>query len=341
MKARLGELQARLEQHEGAQPQPIAQAHTAPELSSLDGLAQQQFPHPDADDLHKALPPLDTNIYQYPVDPQDYTTYFPPARHLSASARSNSLPPNYGLLSPPTQADQPSAIKTEPLTCPPDLNAPFADPTTLPILEDFASIAQVSGATVAPTSAAATSLASSSPQMHETSAVLPDPSAQAAMSFFDTPVSEIPPPSLLDPNQGLGLSPSCAAQTCLETASQAGSDMSGWEATDFQQEVLNMTESVIRVEGSSARHDLIAKVAPLLGLCDEKGMYAPALLAGMKQIVQEDLPNSWAFTQAMGADSGAAWRTDRSNVALASVLLMNFAGRVSNEKLLCLVGACL
>jgi hypothetical protein len=43
----------------------------------------------------------------------------------------------------------------------------------------------------------------------------------------------------------------------------------------------------------------------------------------------------------MGADGGAAWQTDRSNIALASVLLTNFAGRIPNEKLLCLIGGCL
>lgn len=341
MKARLGELQARLEQHEGAQPQPTACSPTAQDLSSLQGLPQQSFPHPHAEDLNKALPRLDTNLYQYPVDAQDYTTYIPNSSHLSTPPRSNSLPPSYGLLSPPIHSDQSCAMTPDAIACPPDLSAQYADLSALPILEDLRALSQVSGTSMASASAAAMSIASSSPQMNETSAVLPEPPVHAAIPFFNTPASEVPPPLAADPGQGLGPSPAGAARSQVETASQAGSDWSAWEGADFQHEVLKMAESVIRVEGSSVRHDLIAKAAPLLDFCDEKGAYSPEILAEMKQTVQDDLPTSWAFAQAMGADSGAAWQTDRSNVALASVMLMNFAGRVSNEKLLCLIGSCL
>lgn len=44
---------------------------------------------------------------------------------------------------------------------------------------------------------------------------------------------------------------------------------------------------------------------------------------------------------ALGADNGAAWQADRSNTALASIMLMSLAGRVPNDQLLRIVRGCL
>jgi hypothetical protein len=44
---------------------------------------------------------------------------------------------------------------------------------------------------------------------------------------------------------------------------------------------------------------------------------------------------------ALAADSRQSWQRDRSNTALATNLLLNFSGRIPNEQLLRLVGACL
>lgn len=65
--------------------------------------------------------------------------------------------------------------------------------------------------------------------------------------------------------------------------------MSAWDDAGFQDEVLKMTESVIKAENATARHDLIAKVAPLVDCCDENRLYSNYTLLRMKQIIQEDV----------------------------------------------------
>lgn len=44
---------------------------------------------------------------------------------------------------------------------------------------------------------------------------------------------------------------------------------------------------------------------------------------------------------ALAADSRSGWQRDRSNTALATTLLLTFSGRMPNDQLLRLVGACL
>jgi hypothetical protein len=53
------------------------------------------------------------------------------------------------------------------------------------------------------------------------------------------------------------------------------------------------------------------------------------------------LPNSWALGMALSYDSRNSWPRDRSNTALATTLLINFSGRIPNDQLLQIIGACL
>ena len=189
---------------------------------------------------------------------------------------------------------------------PPNLNAQYTDLSALPckpplppsrtminwltshiVLEDLSAIPQVTGAhSLAPTSTGTPSIAS--PQPHEPSATLADPAG--AVSFFTAPLAQLPTSSLVDPSQGFDPSPTCTDQSqVLDTAPQAVNDCSAWDEVGFQDEVLKMTESVIRAESSSARHDLISKVAPLVDCCDENRLYSNHTLMQMKQTIQEDV----------------------------------------------------
>ncbi|KAL2204859.1 hypothetical protein CC79DRAFT_1323622 [Sarocladium strictum] len=365
MKARLGELQARLEQHEGPQPSGRPAPSSSPSFEAFPPQAQHQattFPSPPPSDLHRALPRLDTAnlIYHQNIklEPQDYaatalTNPNGPAQQQlehqlesggAQQSRSHSLPPNYGLLSPPSHSDCSSAITPDAIACP-GLNAHYTDLSALPLLDDLSAVPQVSGThSLGPASTGSPSIAS--PQIPDQQLPPTTLTDQSAISFFTAPIAPIPATNaaaLMDPSQGFNPSPTCTDQSQLveHPAAGAETDMSAWDDAGFQDEVLKMTESVIKAENATARHDLIAKVAPLVDCCDENRLYSNHTLFQMKQIIQEDVPNSWAFAQAMSTDAGAAWQTDRSNIALASVLLTTFAGRISNEKLLCLIGGCL
>lgn len=152
MKARLGELQARLEQHEGSQlSTPSGRAVTSE--PSTEGPPQHAFSSsPNPNDVHRALPRLDTNLLYQPikVEPREWAAQVAAGAQLEAQSRSHSLPPNYGLLSPPSHSDCASAISHDPIACkesvaanisclvadqtagPPNLSAHYADLSTLP-----------------------------------------------------------------------------------------------------------------------------------------------------------------------------------------------------------------
>lgn len=363
MKARLGELQARLEQHEGPQASGRPAPSSSPSFEAFPAPQHQAttFPSPPPSDLHHALPRLDTANLMFnqniKVEPQEFAATALPngagqqlEQQLESGvqqSRSHSLPPNYGLLSPPSHSDCSSAITPDAIACP-GLNAHYTDLSTLPLLDDLSAVPQVTGThSLGPASTGSPSIAS--PQLPDQQLPPTTLADQNAISFFTAPLSQIPATNttaLIDPSQGFNPSPTCTDRSQLvenpaAAAVGAENDMSEWDDAGFQDEVLKMTESVIKAENATARHDLIAKVAPLVDCCDENRLYSNHMLFQMKKIIQEDVPNSWAFAQAMSTDAGAAWQTDRSNIALASVLLTTFAGRISNEKLLCLIGGCL
>lgn len=162
--------------------------------------------------------------------------------------------------------------------------------TCLTVLEDLSAIPQISGLhSLAPTSTGTPSIASPTPRA---AAPLADPSGgTGAVSFLTAPVAQVPTSSLVDPSQGFGQSPPRADHSqVLDTASQAATnDCCAWDEAGFQDEVLQMTESLIRDENSSARHDFLAKVAPLVDCCDANQLYSSHTLLQMKQTIQEDV----------------------------------------------------
>ncbi|KAG9250297.1 basic-leucine zipper transcription factor [Emericellopsis atlantica] len=131
-------------------------------------------------------------------------------------------------------------------------------------------------------------------------------------------------------------------QVISDIHAAASGSWSEWERKGFQDEILRTAEGMLTSEGCDARQSLGSKVAQLVEAQDlGDATKAAAAMVEMKRTVQEQLPNAWAVTMALAADTRHSWQSDRSNTALATTLLLNFAGRISNEQLLRLVGTCL
>lgn len=142
---------------------------------------------------------------------------------------------------------------------------------------------------------------------------------------------------------------------------QATDSWTHWERRGFQEEILKTAESMLISEGSGVRNSLMSQIRPLIETQD--GAIPPnagEALLGMKKSIQNEvsahseyehsigvesdsaqLPNSWALTMALAADSRSSWGRDRSSTALATILLLQFSGRIPNDQLLQLIGACL
>ncbi|KAH0495851.1 hypothetical protein TgHK011_009379 [Trichoderma gracile] len=108
----------------------------------------------------------------------------------------------------------------------------------------------------------------------------------------------------------------------IDDVFRATSGWSSWERRGFQEEILKTAESMLTSEGASARSSLMSKITPLLESHDATNPAATAeALVNLKRSIQDELPNSWALTMALAADSRNSWQRDRSNTALATTLL--------------------
>lgn len=123
---------------------------------------------------------------------------------------------------------------------------------------------------------------------------------------------------------------------------QATNQWTDWERRGFQDEILKTAESMVTSEGCDARASLSNNINAFIEAQDQcNPASANDAILSMKRSVQDELPNSWALTMALAADNRQSWRSDRSNTALATILLLNYSGRIPNEQLLRLIGACL
>lgn len=131
-------------------------------------------------------------------------------------------------------------------------------------------------------------------------------------------------------------------QFISEVNTAASKGWSDWERKGFQDEILRTAEGMLTSEGCDARQQLGGKVNQLVEAQDNGNAAAAGeAMVSMKRTIQEQLPNSWALTMALASDNRHSWQSDRSNTALATTLLLNFAGRIPNDQLLRLVGSCL
>ncbi|KAM4059012.1 hypothetical protein HRG_008115 [Hirsutella rhossiliensis] len=123
---------------------------------------------------------------------------------------------------------------------------------------------------------------------------------------------------------------------------RATNDWSTWERRGFHDEILKTAESLLISETSSAHEIIMSRLKPLIEVQD--GIVSPhaaEALLDVRKSIQQDLPNSWSFAMALAAENRSPWQQDRSNTALATILLLQFAGRIPHSQLLQLIGICL
>ncbi|KAL4940322.1 hypothetical protein BDV06DRAFT_22887 [Aspergillus oleicola] len=125
------------------------------------------------------------------------------------------------------------------------------------------------------------------------------------------------------------------------------------ERQGFNEEVTKIAESVLTSEGSSAHDALERKLRSLISedgfdLNVDMDMDRDRLttltkqqVGAMKDIVINELPKLWTFLVGVASANPTVRLKDRSNIALAVMLLLHFAGHVPKEQLVRMLLACL
>ncbi len=142
---------------------------------------------------------------------------------------------------------------------------------------------------------------------------------------------------------------------------QAAANWSDREREGLQEEVLKQTESVLVAEGNKARDLLVTSFGPLNHAQNgsDTTSTVQVLLDAKKTIESEvrtcstrysqlirrtdlkQLPNLWGLLMALAGENRVMWKRDRSNTALAAVLLLQCSGRLPNDQLHRMLGTCL
>ncbi|TWU75830.1 hypothetical protein ED733_004891 [Metarhizium rileyi] len=123
---------------------------------------------------------------------------------------------------------------------------------------------------------------------------------------------------------------------------QTADNWTHWERREFYDEILKITETMVASEVSAVGDSLLSQIGTLLETQDLQNSPSRAeSVQSMKNLVQHELPNSWALNMSLANGEGSRWYNNSSNIALATTLLQQFAGRLSMDKLMQLVEACL
>ncbi|UNI16621.1 hypothetical protein JDV02_003044 [Purpureocillium takamizusanense] len=123
---------------------------------------------------------------------------------------------------------------------------------------------------------------------------------------------------------------------------QAAKGWTAWERYGLQDEILKTAGAMLVEERASAGSSLFPHVLPLVESADGTvPANAGETLLGLKRAVQHELPRSWSLAMSLTADETSSWQRDRSSTALASILLVQFSGRIPDEQLLQLIRSCL
>ncbi|KAG5977693.1 hypothetical protein E4U55_006603 [Claviceps digitariae] len=124
---------------------------------------------------------------------------------------------------------------------------------------------------------------------------------------------------------------------------QAAESWPQWERRGFCQQILHTATAMLKSETSAKGSHLVHSVQ------NKDTLNAGETLESMKEVVQQELPYSWALNKALAEERGGADTPDgpgsgsgsASNLALATILLQRCSGRVPREQLLRLVEACI
>ncbi|EFY94323.2 basic-Leucine zipper transcription factor [Metarhizium robertsii ARSEF 23] len=115
------------------------------------------------------------------------------------------------------------------------------------------------------------------------------------------------------------------------------------EQRGFYEEAMRTAESMLILESKTARSALEAHLSSLASatltsprkLC----LTAPDLHR-IKNLIRKEQPHLWGLIMALIANFQGVWRHDRSNTALATIMLMQLSGRLDSSTLIHLVQAC-
>ncbi|KAK3328124.1 hypothetical protein B0T19DRAFT_423750 [Cercophora scortea] len=144
---------------------------------------------------------------------------------------------------------------------------------------------------------------------------------------------------------------------------EASQGWTAWERRGFLEEVLKTAETMLIAEGRGAQSrglegSIVNALLQTTGVAaggssssPPAGTTPPAGAAGsqnlnqgipaMKRLIENDLPNLWALTTALASENRALRQRERSNTVLATIVMLQCAGRVPKQSLLSLVDACL
>ncbi|KAJ5160051.1 basic-Leucine zipper transcription factor [Penicillium canariense] len=114
------------------------------------------------------------------------------------------------------------------------------------------------------------------------------------------------------------------------------------EREGFNEEITKISESILITESCNAHSALVCKLGPLMvdshsGPTD----ITPQRVIDMKRIVTNEHPKFWAFIVGLASANPTLRPKDRSNIALAVMLLLNLAGHIPREQLIRVIISCL
>ncbi|OAA36232.1 bZIP transcription factor, bZIP-1 [Cordyceps fumosorosea ARSEF 2679] len=114
------------------------------------------------------------------------------------------------------------------------------------------------------------------------------------------------------------------------------------ERRRFCDEAVRAAEGMLVLEGRAARSTLEAHLASLGAMIasPSKPCLTASDLHTMKNLIRKEQPHLWGLTMALVASFQGVWRHDRSTTALATIMLMQFSGRLDSSTLIQLVEAC-
>ncbi|KAJ5087524.1 hypothetical protein N7456_011140 [Penicillium angulare] len=123
---------------------------------------------------------------------------------------------------------------------------------------------------------------------------------------------------------------------------QSANSWSEWERRGLQEEILKQTESMLVSEGGKTHMAFLSGVNTLADANNGVGVLSKEQATlEMKRTIQNELPNLWAMMMALVGDSRPSWQPDRSNTALAAVILLKLSGAMPGYQLMSLLEMCL
>nr|ADY16693.1 TqaK [Penicillium aethiopicum] len=113
------------------------------------------------------------------------------------------------------------------------------------------------------------------------------------------------------------------------------------ERRGLQEEIVKTTENLLSSEGDDAQRNFTECIMTLAQTQAQDMTNKTCSPGPIKRMMENELPTRWALMMGLAAENRAAWQRDRSDIALAAIVLLHFAGRIPKEQLLRLLSTLL